>query len=91
MEETMTMSNLPKTDSIKELAAFWDTHDVTDFEDELEEVTEIVFERKSSAVVEIHLQSQEAESIERVAKSRGISQEALVREWVLERLHRLAS
>ena len=87
----MTMSNLPKTDSIKALAAFWDTHDLTDFEDELEEVTEVVFERKSSAVVEVHLQSQEAESIERIAKSKGISQEALVREWVLERLHRSTS
>lgn len=38
---------IPKTDSIQELAAFWDTHDLADFEDELEEVTEPVFERKT--------------------------------------------
>jgi len=30
-------------DSIEKLAEFWDTHDLTDFEDELEEVTEPVF------------------------------------------------
>jgi hypothetical protein len=34
---------LPKTDSIDELAQFWDTHDLTDFEDQLEVVTEPVF------------------------------------------------
>jgi hypothetical protein len=33
---------LPQTDSIEELARFWDSHDLTDFEDQLEEVTEPV-------------------------------------------------
>lgn len=37
--------SIPQTDSIQELANFWDTHDVTDFEDQLEEETEQVFER----------------------------------------------
>jgi hypothetical protein len=45
MEKPMTTSKLPKTDSIQELAQFWDTHDLTDFEDELEEVREPVFVR----------------------------------------------
>ena len=40
----MKTEALPQTDSIQELAQFWDTHDVTDFEDELEEVTDSVFE-----------------------------------------------
>lgn len=43
---------LPQTDSIQELAQFWDTHDLTEFADELEEVIEPVFERET--VVEIH-------------------------------------
>ena len=43
MEKTMRKRKLPNTDSVEELARFWDTHDVTDFEDELEEVTEPVF------------------------------------------------
>ncbi len=30
---------LPKTDSIEELVKFWDRHGVTEFEDELEEIT----------------------------------------------------
>ncbi len=40
-----TVEALPQTDSIQELAKFWDTHDLTDFENDLEEVTEPVFER----------------------------------------------
>ena len=39
----MKKSRLPKTDSIKKLAEFWDSYDLTDFGDELEEVAEPVF------------------------------------------------
>ena len=39
----MKKTKLPQTDSIQELARFWEKHDLTDFEDELEEVTEPVF------------------------------------------------
>jgi hypothetical protein len=38
----MKKSKLPKTDSIQGLAEFWDSHDLTEFEDELEEVAEPV-------------------------------------------------
>ena len=34
----MSTPRLPQTDSIQELARFWDAHDLTGFEDELEEV-----------------------------------------------------
>jgi hypothetical protein len=49
----MKAQKLPQTDSIAELARFWDTHDLTDFEDQLEEVTEPVFERKSEVEMKI--------------------------------------
>jgi predicted DNA binding CopG/RHH family protein len=75
---------IPQTDSIQELAHFWDTHDLTDFEDQLEEVSETVFERST---VKIHLQSDEVETIRKLASSRGISYANLIREWVLERIH----
>lgn len=42
----MSSRKLPQTDSIWELAQFWDSHDLTDFKDELEEVVEPVFERE---------------------------------------------
>jgi hypothetical protein len=55
----MRAQRLPKTSSIEELAQFWDTHDLTIFEDELEEVTEPVFEL--ARVIPLNLQSDEAE------------------------------
>lgn len=33
---------IPKTDSVEELAQFWDTHDLTDFEDELEDADVLI-------------------------------------------------
>jgi hypothetical protein len=87
MEGKMTRSTIPQTDSIEELARFWDTHDLTDFEDELEEVPEIVFERKQGAVLTIPLRSEEAEAVRQIAESKGMDQDALVRQWVLERIH----
>ena len=43
----MNHKNMLQTDSIQELALFWDTNDVTNFDDELEEVDEPVFERQT--------------------------------------------
>jgi hypothetical protein len=78
---------LPPIDSIEELARFWDTHDLTDFAEELEEVTEPVFERKPDTVIPLHLQPQELAAIRRVAQAQGVEEATLVREWVLEKLH----
>ena len=58
---------VPQIDSIEELARFWDTHDLTEFEEDLEEVTEPVFERKPGTVIPLHLQPQELEAVKRVA------------------------
>jgi hypothetical protein len=84
MEETM-MPKMPKTDSIQELAAFWQRHDLTDFEDELEEVPRPLFER--AHVVGVPLTGDEHKAVREAAASRGIDEAALIREWVKERLH----
>ena len=81
----MNRTNIPQTDSIEELAHFWDTHDLTDFSDALEEVSEPVFERQT--VVTVWLASQDAEVVKALAKSRGISHANLIQEWVVERIH----
>ena len=82
----MNRTNIPQNDSIQELADFWDTHDLTDFEDELEEVDEPVFELPAQLVVA--LAPGELETLNALAQSRGISPENLIREWVVERIDR---
>ena len=82
----MSAAKIPRTDSIEELARFWDHHDLTDFEEELEEVpAEAVFERET--VVNVHLSCKEAESLKQLAKSKGLDDADLIRQWILERVH----
>lgn len=75
---------IPDTDSIRELADFWDTHDLTEFDDQLEEVKEPVFAK----AVRVPLNAEERLALRRIAASRGVAEEALIREWVQEKLHR---
>ena len=82
----MNRLEIPETDSIEELARFWDTHDLTDFEDQLEEVPEPVFERGIESII-VPLQPQEVEAVKRIAESKGIEYADLIRGWVLEKLH----
>jgi len=84
MEKPMNSKKLPQSDSIEELAKFWDTHDLTEFESELEEVTESVFDREWP--ITLHLGSDEAEAVRELARSKGVEDAELIREWVLEKL-----
>ena len=80
----MNSGNIPQIDSIEELSRFWDTHDLTDFEDQLEEITEPVFERRT--VVKVHLQPNEIEAVKEIAMSKGIDDASLIREWILDHI-----
>jgi predicted DNA binding CopG/RHH family protein len=80
----MTKQKLPTSDSISELAHFWDKHDITDFEDSLEEVVEPIFSKDKD--IQVHLEENEIESLEKLACQRGLKNNDLIREWVLEKL-----
>lgn len=77
---------IPSTDSIRELAEFWDTHDLTDVVDELEEVHEAVFSRRTDSV-RVPLSPDELRAVREIAASRGVGEAAVIQEWVRERLH----
>jgi hypothetical protein len=83
MEKPMKKQSLPQTDSIAELAAYWDTHDLTDHEDELEEVANPFDVR---AVVEVPLDAAQMASAQSIADSRGITLSTLIQLWVGEHL-----
>ena len=86
----MKRRKVPKTDSINELAEFWDTHDLTDFQSGLEEVTEPVFVR--GAAIEVRLPILQRKAVQQIAQSKGVSTEALIRQWVVQKLaHRKIS
>jgi hypothetical protein len=84
--DALSMGKIPQIDSIEELAKFWDTHDITDFENELEEAEESVFDRAAQAVVRIRPLREQVEALNRLAQSREMDKAELVREWVREKL-----
>jgi hypothetical protein len=78
---------IPETDSIRELAEFWDTHDVTEFADELVEVAEPVFAPRPTKGVTVPLSASELKGLRDLAASRGVDEAVLIRTWVQEKLH----
>ena len=78
------MPKIPTTDSIHELATFWQRYDVTDFEDDLEEASGPVFQR--AHVVGVPLSGDEHQAVRSAAASRGLDEAALIHEWIKERL-----
>ena len=86
MEKTIRRKRLPDTDSVEELAGFWDHHDLTDFEQCLEEAPEPVFVRAKEAFVRIRLRPAEAQHLKRIARSRGVMEATVLRQWIRERL-----
>ena len=88
MEKAINKPKLPDTDSIQELAAFWDTHDLTDFDEDLEEVTEPVFARSKGSSLSIDLKPAEAQRLKKIARSKGLKESTVARQWIVERLQR---
>jgi hypothetical protein len=84
----MKMPKPPKTDSIQKLAEFWDTHDLTDFQDDLDEVAEPVFARGRATTIEVSLESRQLKTVEQMAQAKGVSPQQLIRDWVLQKIAR---
>lgn len=79
------MNSLPDTDSITALAEFWQTHDLTYFEEALVEVTEPVFERAEQ--LSVNLPATDVAALHAIARQERISAAVLVSRWIQERLH----
>jgi CopG antitoxin of type II toxin-antitoxin system len=91
MEKAMKGQRLPNTDSIEELAQFWDTHDLTDFEQFLEEVGEPAFVRGRTTSLSIDLPPREVRRVKKIARSKGVNENTVLRQWILERLHEFSA
>ena len=73
-------SRIPEFKSLDEEALFWDTHDITDFEDETDNVN-IVFDlhKPKQETLVLRLQRNVKDKLEHVAKLKGINVSALTR------------
>jgi hypothetical protein len=75
---------VPRTKSIKKLAEFWQSHDFTDFEDQMVRVKGPLFEGET--VVAVRLEPAEARTIKGIAKSKRVKESDLIREWIREKI-----
>ena len=91
MEKIIRRQRLPDTDSVEELARFWDNHDLTDFGHDLHEVSEPVFVRAKGPSLSIQLQPAEAQHLKKIARSKGVQETTVLWQWITERLHEVSS
>ncbi len=66
-------------------AAFWDTHDTTDYEDEFKPVR-VRFAQNLSEGITIRLDKETLQQLRKRAHAKGIGPTTLARMWVLEHL-----
>ncbi|HEY3244837.1 MAG TPA: CopG family antitoxin [Phycisphaerae bacterium] len=79
-------SRIPKFASEQEEARFWDTHQITDYLDEVEEEPQVVFVRPESRIIEVNESAWRR--LQREAKRRRTTPTRLIHRWLNERLAR---
>ncbi len=80
-------SRIPTFASIEEEAEFWDTHDTTEFEDEWEEVDDVVFIGLApNGRMYLWFEPEVVAALSAEATAQGTYPARLARRWILEKL-----
>lgn len=87
IQRPATQSRIPRFATVEEEAEFWDTHDITEFDDELETVTDARFiGLKRDGTLLLWLEPEAAATLSERAAREGTTPGHLARRWVLEHL-----
>ena len=78
-------SRIPEFAGREEEAAFWDTHDIADYQDELKTVRARVARNLSEGIT-IRLDRETLAELRSRAKEQGIGPTTLARMWILQHL-----
>jgi len=84
-EERAASSRIPEFSSHEEEAEFWDTHDITDYLDELQPV-KVRFAKNLSETLNIRLDPDTLNALRIQAREKGVGPTTLVRMWILEHI-----
>lgn len=87
------MTDFPQFKSDEELAEWVETHDLSEYMDELEEVTEpfhVVRTYFPVSNLDIRLPTPYADAIHSYADRNGLTYQAVIRTWLLDRLRQEA-
>ena len=80
------MAKIPKFKSDKEAAQFWDTHSLTDYEEDLKPA-DMVFVKPDRQVVSLRLDRKVVKSLKAYGAKKGLGYSSLLRMWILEKYH----
>lgn len=80
---------IPAFGAIEEEAAFWDTHDVTDYLDESRPAERRVGSDLAEKLT-LRLERADREALARQARTKGVGRSTLARMWLNERLRQEA-
>lgn len=76
-------NRVPEFASGEEAAEFWDTHDFTDYLDEVK-VISVKFSDVIEQAVIVRFDSDTFDKLHRMASKRGVFPDALIHDWVVE-------
>ncbi|OGO53235.1 MAG: hypothetical protein A2148_01870 [Chloroflexi bacterium RBG_16_68_14] len=83
------MRKIPKFRTLEEESEFWDTHSVADYWDELEDVKgPFVDARPVKKLVSIRFDPALIAAAKRIARTKGVGYQTLLRMWAYEGLAR---
>lgn len=93
----MTVKKIPKFKTEEEEARFWDEHDTMEFVDDFESVeveidseleAEILNKRELKKPVTLRLEPNQIEAVKKIANSKGLPYQTLIRMWINEAIRR---
>ena len=70
----------------EQIAEFWETHDSTDYLDQMGEV-EVQLDLPDLRVISLRLEEQDVAGVKRLARRKGLPYTVLLRMWIKEKLH----
>ena len=85
MTQQPTKSRIPDFKNRQEMAEWFDTHDLADYQDEFQTV-QVKFAKNLSEGITVRFDPKTLEKLRKQANERGVGPTTLVRMWVMEHL-----
>lgn len=83
----MKTKKIPRFKSIQEEATFWDSHDITDYWDDMEEVDiQFIPQQKKNESFTVRVEPELKKRLELVARKNRVSLSTITRLWLIDRL-----
>ena len=79
------MAKIPKFKSDKEVAEFWDTHSLADYDEDLKPTKDLMFVKPDRQIVTLRLDKKIVNKVKALGTRKGIRYSALLRMWIIEK------